>query len=146
MEILIPMISRRQSGFTLIEIMVVVVILGILSALIVPNIMNSPNEARVTVARNDIQAIGNALNMYKLDNFTYPDTNQGLEALVSKPTNVDNWKQGGYLSKLPVDPWGNEYRYLSPGANGREYDLYSLGADGTEGGEGAAKDIVSWEL
>jgi general secretion pathway protein G len=133
-------------GFTLIEIMVVVVILGILGALIVPNIMRSPDEARITVARTDILAISNALNMYKLDNFVYPDTNLGLEALVSKPVNAVNWRQGGYLSKLPMDPWGNVYQYLSPGAGGRDFDLYSFGADGIQGGEGTGLDINSWEL
>lgn len=141
----ICMNKKQSAGFTLLEIMIVVVILGILGALIIPNIMSSPDEARVTVTRTDIQAIGNALNMYKLDNFVYPDTNLGLEALVTKPSNVKKWREGGYLPRLPKDPWGNEYLYISPGANGRGYDLYSLGADGAEGGEAAAADITSWE-
>jgi len=105
----------RAKGFTLIEVMVVVVILGILGTLIVPKIMGRPDEARVTVAKGDIRSIGNALNIYKLDNYVYPTTNDGLEALVSKPSDAKNWKNGGYLSKLPSDPWGNPYLYISPG-------------------------------
>ena len=136
---------KYSKGFTLIEIMVVVVILGVLAALIVPNIMGRPDEARAAVARSDIQAIGNALNLYKLDNLSYPDTNLGLEALVSKPANVEVWRDGGYLPRVPVDPWGNPYLYVSPGGEGRPYDLYSLGSDGAEGGEGVAADIVSWD-
>lgn len=139
-------VRNRKKGFTLIEVMVVVVILGVLAALIVPNIMGRPDEARATVARSDIQAIGNALNLYRLDNLNYPDTNLGLEALVSKPATVEVWREGGYLPRLPVDPWGRPYQYLSPGAEGRPYELYSLGSDGLEGGEGVAADIVSWEL
>jgi len=139
-------VRKHMNGFTLIEIMVVIVILGILGALIVPNIMGRPDEARVAVARSDIQAVGNALNLYKLDNFAYPDTNQGLEALVKRPANAEHWRTGGYLQKLPMDPWGHAYQYISPGANGRDYDLYSYGADGAEGGDGAAADIASWNM
>jgi general secretion pathway protein G len=139
---------RKQTGFTLIEIMVVVVILGILGALIVPNILGRTGEARVTAAKSDIKAIGNALNLYRLDNFNYPSTDQGLEALASKPAGLPeakNWNPEGYLPKTPKDPWGNEYLYVSPGTNGT-YDLYSYGADGKEGGEGQDQDILSWEL
>lgn len=138
--------KNMQYGFTLIEIMVVVVILGVLGALIVPNIMGRPDEARATVAKADVKAIANALNLYKLDNFNYPDTNLGLEALVTMPPGMENWRSGGYLQSVPLDPWGYEYLYLSPGAEGREYDLYSLGSDGQEGGEGPAADVKSWEL
>lgn len=138
----------KQQGFTLIEIMVVIVILGILAALVVPNIMGRPDEARVSAAKSDIQAISNALNLYKLDNYSYPSTDQGLEALISKPAGspeAKNWNPDGYLAKMPKDGWGNDYLYLSPGAHGR-FDLYSLGADGREGGEGVDQDIVSWDL
>lgn len=139
---------KKQNGFTLIEIMVVVVILGILGALIVPNILGRTEEARITAAQSDIRSIGNALNLYRLDNFNYPSTDQGLEALVSKPSGypeAKNWNSEGYLAKLPKDPWGNSYLYLSPGAHG-PYDLYSQGADGKEGGEGSDQDIANWEL
>lgn len=137
----------KQIGFTLIEIMVVIVIIGVLAALVVPNIMGRPDEARISAAKSDIQAISNALNLYKLDNYTYPSTDQGLQALVTKPAGspeAKNWNPEGYLSKLPKDGWGNEYQYISPGAHGR-FDLYSFGADGREGGEGVDKDIVSWD-
>lgn len=135
--------QRKQRGFTLIEIMVVVVILGILAALVVPQIMSRPDQAKVTVARNDIKAISAALDMYKLDNYAYPSTQQGLEALVSKPSGSPpprNWNPDGYLKRLPIDPWGNPYQYLS-GDDGYRYELYSLGADGREGGEGYDADI-----
>lgn len=135
-------------GFTLIEIMVVIIILGILAALVVPNIMGRPDEARVTAAKADIRSISNALDLYKLDNFSYPSTDQGLEALATKPSGSPepkNWNVDGYLGKVPKDPWGNEYHYLSPGAHGR-FDLYSFGADGREGGEGVDADITSWAL
>ena len=141
-------IKHRQQGFTLIEIMVVIVILGVLAALVVPNILGRPDEARITAAKSDIQAISNALNLYKLDNYNYPSTDQGLQALVSKPSGspeAKNWNPDGYLSKLPKDGWGNEYQYLSPGAHGR-FDLYSFGADGREGGEEINQDIVSWNI
>lgn len=140
-------LRRSQSGFTLIEIMVVVVILGILAALVVPQVMNRPDQAKVTVAKGDIKAIGAALDMYKLDNFAYPSTQQGLEALVSRPSGnppAKNWNKDGYLKKLPVDPWGNPYQYLSPGSKGT-YDLYSLGADGKEGGSDNDADIANWD-
>ncbi|MDH4569467.1 type II secretion system protein GspG [Pseudomonas sp. BN414] len=140
-------LRRSQSGFTLIEIMVVVVILGILAALVVPQVMNRPDQAKVTVAKGDIKAIGAALDMYKLDNFAYPSTQQGLEALVSRPSGnppPKNWNKDGYLKKLPIDPWGNPYQYLSPGSKGT-YDLYSLGADGKEGGSENDADIANWD-
>ncbi len=137
----------KQSGFTLIEIMVVVVIIGILASVVVPRIMDNPDKARVAKAKNDIQAIGGALDIYRLDNYVYPTTDQGLEALVTKPTSSPepaNWKQGGYIKKLSKDPWGNEYLYLNPGEHG-ETDIYSLGADGAPGGDGPNKDIGSWD-
>ncbi|WP_373273674.1 type II secretion system major pseudopilin GspG [Pseudomonas taiwanensis] len=127
--------------------MVVVVILGILAALVVPQVMNRPDQAKVTVAKGDIKAIGAALDMYKLDNFAYPSTQQGLEALVSRPSGnppPKNWNKDGYLKKLPIDPWGNPYQYLSPGSKGT-YDLYSLGADGKEGGSDNDADIANWD-
>lgn len=140
--------ERTQRGFTLIEIMVVVVILGILAALVVPQVMNRPDQAKVTVARGDIGAIGAALDMYRLDNQRYPTTQQGLEALVRAPANgpeARNWNPDGYLKRLPVDPWGRPYQYLAPGTRGGAYDLYSLGADGREGGAGLDADIGNWE-
>ncbi len=141
-------ISRRQRGFTLIEIMVVVVILGILAALVVPTVMNRPDEARIVAARQDIQALGQALKLYRLDNRSYPTSEQGLQALVQKPTVAPlppNWKPGGYLDRLPKDPWGHDYLYLNPGLHG-EIDILSYGADGAPGGEGNAADIGSWSL
>jgi general secretion pathway protein G len=133
-------------GFTLIEIMVVVVILAILAALIVPRIMSRPDEARVVAARQDIRAIEQALKLYRLDNQRYPSTEQGLDALVKPPTLPPlppNWKTGGYLERLPRDPWGNAYQYLNPGLRG-EIDVFSFGADGIAGGEGFDADIGSW--
>jgi len=123
---------RRSAGFTLIEVMVVVVILAILATVIVPRIMDRPDQARVTKAQQDIRAIAAALNLYRLDNFRYPSTDEGLEALIPK-----------YLDSPPEDPWGNQYFYLSPGEHG-EFDVYSLGADGSEGGEGTDADIGNW--
>ncbi len=140
--------QRKQGGFTLIEIMVVVVILGILAALVVPQVMSRPDQAKVTVAKNDIKAIAAALDMYKLDNHNYPSTQQGLEALVTKPSGnpaAKNWNKDGYLKKLPVDPWGNPYLYLQPGSKGA-FDLYSQGADGKEGGSDLNADIGSWDI
>ncbi|MEC8429405.1 MAG: type II secretion system major pseudopilin GspG [Pseudomonadota bacterium] len=139
---------KTQSGFTLIEIMVVVVIIGILGALVVPNFLGQADETRITAARSDISSIGNALDLYRLHNHNYPSTDQGLEALVNKPSGypeAKNWQTDGYLKKVPNDPWGNPYQYISPGANGA-YDLLSLGADNREGGEGANADIKSWEI
>lgn len=138
----------QQRGFTLIEILVVVVIIGILAALIVPRIMDRPDEARVVAAKNDIRAIQSALNLYRLDNGIYPSTEQGLLALVKKPdtgTIPRNWKTGGYLDRLPHDPWQHEYQYLNPGLKG-EIDIFSYGADGQPGGEGINADIGTWTL
>lgn len=140
--------STWAKGFTLIEIMVVVVILGILGALVVPNILGRTGEARVAATKSDIRSIANALDLYKLDNHNYPSTDQGLEALSSKPSGypeAKNWNADGYLKKLPQDPWGNGYQYVSPGSHGK-YDLYSLGADGREGGSDENSDINNWEL
>ncbi|WP_191489890.1 type II secretion system major pseudopilin GspG [Pseudomonas sp. FEN] len=139
--------TQRQRGFTLIEIMVVVVILGVLGAMVLPQFMSRPDQAKVTAARADIKAIGTALEMYRLDNFQYPSTQQGLEALVKRPLGVPeprNWNPQGYLQKLPVDPWGTSYQYLSPGTRTKGYDLYSFGADGVSGGEDLATDIGNW--
>ena len=141
-------INRRQRGFTLIEIMVVVVIIGILVGLIAPNILGRVDKARVTAAATDIATLEQALEMYRLDNHVYPTTDQGLEALVVKPGGTPepkNWNPEGYLKKaLPKDPWGNQYQYVVPGDQGRAYDIYSLGADGREGGTGYDTDIGNW--
>jgi len=139
-------IPRRAAGFTLIEIMVVIVILGILAALIVPKVISRPDEARIIAAKQDVATLAQALRLYKLDNFAYPSTDQGLQALVVKPAAAPipaNWKAGGYLERLPKDPWGRDYRYLNPGRRG-EIDIFSLGADGEPGGEGNDADIGNW--
>lgn len=139
-------VSNRQSGFTLIEVMVVVVILGILAAIVVPRVMDRPDAARITKARADIRALESALNLYKLDNFVYPNTDQGLQALVSKPSGTPeprNWKK--YMDRKPKDPWGNDYQYLSPGVQGA-IDIFSFGADGQLGGEESSADIGNWNL
>ncbi|MBK4736445.1 type II secretion system major pseudopilin GspG [Noviherbaspirillum sp. DKR-6] len=139
---------KRSRGFTLIEIMVVVVIMGILAALVVPKLMGRTDDARIMAAKQDISTIMQALKLYRLDNSRYPTTEQGLQALVAKPTGApvpSNWKEGGYIEKLPKDPWGNPYQYLSPGIHG-EVDVFSLGADGQPGGTGVDADIGSWEL
>lgn len=140
--------KSTSRGFTLIEVMVVVVILGILAAIIVPRIMGRPEEAKRTKAQVDIKAVEEALSLYKLDNGFYPNTEQGIEALVKKPETAPipkKWKEGGYLPKVPSDPWGRDYQYLSPGEHG-DFDLYSLGADGEPGGEGKDADVESWNL
>lgn len=132
-------------GFTLIEVMIVVVILGILAAIVVPKIMGRPDEARIIKAKQDIRTIESALNLYKLDNFNYPTTEQGLDALVTRPANAKQWKEGGYLDRTPQDPWGRPYQYLAPGTHG-PVDIYSAGADGQPGGEGTDADIGNWSL
>jgi general secretion pathway protein G len=139
---------RLARGFTLIEIMVVVVIMGILAALVVPKLISRTGESRVAAARVDIISLIQALKLYKLDNQRYPTTEQGLGALVNKPTSgpaANGWKAGGYLDKMPKDPWGNPYQYLSPGIKG-EIDVLSLGADGQPGGSGDDADIGSWDI
>lgn len=136
--------SSRQSGFTLIEVMVVIVILGILAAVVVPRIMDRPDMARITKAKQDIRAISSALDLYRLDQHHYPTTDEGLEALVNPPSGTTG-KQGGYIKSLPKDPWGNPYLYLNPGSHG-EIDLYTLGADNAPGGEGVNADIGNWNL
>jgi len=138
----------RLRGFTLLEVMVVIVILGILAALVVPNIISRPDEARVIAAKQDIASLMQALKLYRLDNQRYPTTEQGLQALVARPTTSPvppNWKAGGYVERLPRDPWGNPYQYLNPGVRG-EIDVFSLGADGAPGGEGTNADVGSWNL
>jgi len=138
--------ARSAAGFTLIEVLVVIVILSILAAVVIPRVMDQPDQARVTRARQDVSSLVTALNIYRLDNFAYPSTDQGLEALVRKPDGLPaapNWKSGGYIDRLPVDPWGNPYQYLHPGLHG-EVDVYSLGADGAAGGEELNQDIGNW--
>ncbi|WP_426195482.1 type II secretion system major pseudopilin GspG [Massilia sp. DWR3-1-1] len=142
-----PASLRRARGFTLVEIMVVVVIIGILGALVVPKLMGRTGESRVTAAKVDISTLMQALKLYKLDNQRYPTTEQGLVSLVTKPTAgpaANGWKAGGYIDKLPKDPWGNAYQYMQPGVHG-EVDLFSLGADGQPGGVGEDADIGSWD-
>lgn len=142
--------KSEEKGFTLIELMVVIVILGVLAGLIVPRIMGRPDEARLAKARIQIESLETALKLYKLDNGKYPSTEQGLQALVEMPVTeppLKHWREGGYLekNKVPLDPWDNEFVYLSPGAHG-DFDLSSLGADGEEGGEGKNRDVNSWEV
>ena len=135
-------------GFTLIEIMVVIVILGVLAALVVPRVLDRPDDARIVAAKSDIATIMQALKLYRLDNQRYPTTEQGLNALVTKPEQPPmppNWKPGGYLERLPKDPWGEPYQYLSPGLKG-EVDVFSFGADKQAGGIGRDADIGSWDL
>lgn len=140
--------TRRHGGFTLLEVMVVVVILGILAALVVPKIISRPDEARIIAAKQDIASLMQALKLYRLDNQRYPTTEQGLQALVVRPAAEpvpSNWKGGGYIERLPKDPWGNPYQYLNPGVRG-EIDVFSFGADGAPGGEGNDADVGSWNL
>lgn len=144
-----PEHTRRinNKGFTLIELMVVIVILSILAVYMAPRLIGRDDQARQLRARVDIEALETALKLYRLDTGTYPTTQQGLEALVEQPEGVTNWREGGYLDKrrLLKDPWGNEYVYLSPGTRG-DFDIISYGADGQPGGEGVNADIRSWEL
>ena len=139
--------KTRSPGFTLIEVLVVVAILGILAAIVVPRILDRPDEAKRVAAKSDIAAIGQALKLYRLDNGFYPATDQGLAALVQRPASNPapaNWKPGGYLERLPRDPWGGDYQYLNPGARG-EIDIFSLGADRARGGEGNGADVGNWD-
>lgn len=136
-----------QAGFTLIEIMVVVIIIGILAAIVAPNVIGRIDDAQITKAKADIRGYENALKFYRLDNFAYPTAEQGLQALVTKPNdpNLKNWKPGGYIDRLTKDPWGNDYLYQNPGNHG-EIDIYTLGKDGRPGGEGIDADIGNWNV
>jgi len=138
----------RTRGFTLIEIMVVVVIIGLLAAVIVPAVVKRVDEAKVAKAKEDIQSLETALTMYYMDNSKYPTNEQGLAALTTQPTDptIKNWKAGGYIERISKDPWTNDYQYVFPGTHGRPYDLCSLGADGQPGGDGINADICSWNL
>ena len=139
--------KSSQRGFTLIEIMVVVVIIGVLGAIVVPQFMSHPDQAKVRAARTDIKANATALEMYRLDTFNYPSTQQGLEALTKQPSGspvVKNWNPQGYLKSMPLDPWGTPYQYLNPGTRSAGYDLFSFGSDGVPGGEGYGADIGNW--
>jgi general secretion pathway protein G len=141
-------ILTNNRGFTLIEIMVVVVILGILAAIVVPRLLSRPDQARVTKAKTDIKGLESSLGLFKLDNGYFPTTEQGLRALVEKPTVgriPTKFPDGGYVKKVPQDPWGHDYVYLSPGVHG-DYDLLSYGADGEPGGDGYNADIQNWDL
>lgn len=142
------MAQNRQKGFTLIEIMVVIVIIGLLATLVLPRVMGRQEQAFIAKTKSDIQALSSALKFYKLDNFHYPSTDQGLQALVTLPSGdpvPKNWKKGGYVERLPNDPWGNPYQYLSPGEK-MEFDLWSWGADGVEGGEEGDAEIGNWNI
>lgn len=138
--------ARRHAGFTLIEIMVVVVIMGVLAALLVPRLMGRTDDARILAAKQDIATLMQALKLYRLDNQRYPTTEQGLQALIARPSNGPqpaNWKTGGYIDRLNKDPWGNPYQYASPGTRS-EVDIFSYGADGQPCGTGNDADIGSW--
>jgi len=140
--------AARARGFTLIEIMVVVVILAILASLVAPQIMSRIDDARIVKAKNDLRLYESALDLYRMDNYKYPTTDQGLEALVTRPNdpNLKNWRADGYVKQLMKDPWGYDYVYVAPGSNGAPYDLYTLGADHQPGGTGVDADIYSREM
>lgn len=138
--------GRNARGFTLIEIMVVVVILGILAALVAPNVFSRVDDARKTKAQQDIRAFETALNLFRMDNFKFPTNDQGLKALVEKPGDVRNFPPGGYIGSLKKDPWNNDYKYAVPGTHGLQYDVFSYGADGQEGGEGNDADVGNWNI
>ncbi|CAH0541864.1 type II secretion system major pseudopilin GspG [Vibrio marisflavi] len=140
--------KKKQSGFTLLELMVVIVILGLLASVVVPNLLGNKEKADQQKAVTDVVALENALDMYKLDNGVYPTTDQGLDALVKKPSGDPeprNYRDGGYIKRLPNDPWGRPYQYLNPGQHGT-IDIFTLGADGQEGGTGANSDIGNWNI
>lgn len=139
---------KKNKGFTLLEVMVVLVIIGLLVAIVAPNVLDNQDKAMVQKAKADLASLEQALEMYRLDNFNYPTSEQGLDALVTQPTlapQPDNYRENGYIRRLPTDPWGNDYQYRQPGEHGR-VDIYSLGADGREGGEDLNADIGNWEL
>ena len=141
-------IRMQQAGFTLVEIMVVVIIIGLLAGIVVPNVMDNLDKANVQKARADFSALQTALKLYRIDNFNFPTTEQGLEALVTKSSIAPvprNFKSSGYIDNLNKDPWGNDYQYMSPADDGKEYDIYSLGADGVSGGEGQNADVSVWD-
>ncbi len=141
------MIDRQQKGFTLLEIIVVITIIAILAAYIAPKVAGRADDARISKVMNDIQVLESALELYRLDNFKYPTSDQGLQALVTKPDgDLQNWKSGGYIKKLRKDPWGNDYQYSVPGRDGGEYDIFSYGADNAEGGTETDADIGTWNL
>lgn len=138
--------AENDSGFSLLELMVVVVILSILALVIIPRVIDRPDQARVARVQSDLSVISGAVKLYRLDNFKYPTTEQGLSALVTRPVSEPvpkNWSQNGYLDRLPKDPWGQDYQYLSPGVHG-DFDVFSYGADGISGGSGVDADIGSW--
>ncbi|KXF82533.1 type II secretion system major pseudopilin GspG [Enterovibrio coralii] len=140
--------QRRQQGFTLLEIMVVIVILGVLASFVAPNLLGNVDKADQQKAVTDISTLEGAMDMYRLDNSVYPTTDQGLDALVNKPSSSPeprNYRQDGYVKRLPKDPWGNDYQYLNPGEHGT-VDIFTLGADGQEGGEGINQDIGNWNM
>jgi general secretion pathway protein G len=140
-------VTHGERGYTLIEIMVVVIIIGLLAAIVAPNVIGRVDDAQLEKARADIHNLESAMRLYRLDNFAYPTSEQGIEALVTKPNdpNVRNWNAGGYIGRLPNDPWGNPYLYLNPGNNG-EIDIYTLGRDGRPGGEGIDADLGNWNI
>lgn len=138
-------ISKQQSGFTLLEIIVVVTIIAILAAYIAPKVSGRADDARIAKAKSDIRVLESSLELYKLDNFTYPATDQGLQALTTRPSESPHWRKGGYIKKLSKDPWGEAYIYLQPGTHG-EFDIMSLGADSAHGGTDTAADIGNWNL
>ncbi len=138
--------KKKEAGFTLIELMVVIVIIGILAGFIVPRIMQRTGQAAQTRAKADIASLKTALQMFKLDTGRYPASGEGLQALRSAPGGVRNYQKGGYLEKDPIDPWGNTYTYTYPGSHGSEFDIISYGLDGVPGGEGEEADVESWNI
>lgn len=139
------MVKNKQAGFTLIEMMVVVVVIALLGAMIGPTLFNKVQQAEQTRIAQDIRVIEGALKFYRLDNYRYPTTSQGLDALITNPGGIDNWN-GPYLEKKPVDPWGEPYQYANPGRRGKEIDIYTLGVDNREGGEGSNADWGNWNI